>query len=192
MAEILTTGDAGPAASEDLNNLLRRVGQRDRAAFSTLYAATSGKLFGVISRIAGRGGGAEDLLQEVFVKIWERAADFDAAKGSALGWMATIARNRALDEVRRSGRTPTMAFPEGFEPSAELGHPLDGRERSEALQKLLRCLAALEDEKRQLVLLAYYNGATREALAERFKRPVPTIKTWLRRSLDQLRVCLSS
>jgi RNA polymerase sigma-70 factor (ECF subfamily) len=83
-------------------------------------------------------------------------------------------------------------LPESFEPVADDIDPLAARERSEGLAALLDCLRALDEEKREAVLLAYYHGLSREALARRFGRPVPTIKTWLHRSLAQLRDCLAS
>jgi RNA polymerase sigma-70 factor (ECF subfamily) len=172
--------------------LLTRVAARDRRAFERLYAATSGKIYGVVARVLGRGAAAEDVLQDAYVRIWDRAAEFSAAKGSAIGWMATIARNRAIDEVRRSKRAPTTGMPDGFEAVAETAHPLDGRERGEALRKLLSCLSGLDAERREMILLAYYRGASREALAARFQRPVPTVKTLLHRGLAQLRTCLST
>ena len=126
------------------------------------------------------------------MRIWEKAGDFDPAKGSPLAWMATIARNRALDEVRRVRPASLEDMPEGFEPAASPVDPLASRERSEGLTALLACLGKLDEEKRSAVLLAYYHGASREALSKRFGRPVPTIKTWLHRSLAQLRDCLAS
>ena len=135
---------------------------------------------------------AADVLQEVYVRIWEKAGEFDPLKGSPLAWMATIARNRALDEVRRVRPASLEDQPEGFEPAADDIDPLAARERSEELTALVDCLKALDEEKRAVVLLAYYRGLSREALAKRFGRPVPTIKTWLHRSLAQLRDCLAS
>jgi RNA polymerase sigma-70 factor, ECF subfamily len=176
----------------DLAALLARVAVRDRAAFATLYHETQAKLYGVIVRILARRDIAGEVLQEAYVRIWEKAADYDPSKGSAIAWMATIARNRALDEVRRAQPASIDDLPEGFEPAAEEINPLASRERSEALAALMRCLALLDPERRQVVLLAYYRGLTREALAKRFSRPVPTIKTWLRRSLSDLKDCLSS
>jgi RNA polymerase sigma-70 factor (ECF subfamily) len=126
------------------------------------------------------------------VRIWERAGEFDPAKGSLLAWMATIARNRALDEVRRVRPGSLEDLPQPFEPATDDVDPLAARERSESLAALLNCLEALDHEKREAVLLAYYRGLSREALARRFGRPVPTIKTWLHRSLAQLRDCLAS
>ena len=183
---------SGEGADGDLADLLRRVAARDEAAFAALYRQTSAKLYGVVARILSRGDAGAEALQEAYVRIWEKAGDFDPAKGSPLAWMATIARNRALDEVRRVRPTSLEDMPEGFEPAASPVDPLAARERSEALTALLACLGKLDDEKRSAVLLAYYHGASRETLSKRFCRPVPTIKTWLHRSLAQLRDCLAS
>jgi RNA polymerase sigma-70 factor (ECF subfamily) len=186
-------GRGSPAqATESLADLLGRIAARDAAAFSALYKGTSAKLYGVVARILPRGDAAADALQEAYVRIWEKAGEFDPAKGSPLAWMASIARNRALDEVRRVRPGSLEDLPESFEPAADEVDPLAARERSEALVKLLNCLQSLDEEKRAVVLLAYYRGSSREALALRFGRPVPTIKTWLHRSLAQLRDCLAS
>jgi RNA polymerase sigma-70 factor, ECF subfamily len=179
-------------AGDDLADLLVRVAARDRTAFAAVYKAVSAKLYGIVFRILPRGDAAADALQEAFVRIWEKAGDFDPAKGSPLAWMATIARNRALDEVRRVRPGSIEDLPQSFEPLADEVDPLATRERSEGLAALMKCLQALDEEKRAVVLLAYYRGATREALAQRFGRPVSTIKTWLHRSLAQLRDCLAS
>ena len=181
----------GPAAAV-LGELLRRVALRDRQAFSALYRATHAKLYGVVIRILSRADVAGEVLQEVYVRIWEKASEYDSAKGSPIAWMATISRNRALDEIRRVRPVSLEDMPDGFEPTAEEIDPLASRDHSERLAALLRCLMALDEEKRKVVLLAYYRGFSRDALAKRFERPVPTIKTWLHRALAQLRDCLSS
>ena len=183
---------ASAGAGEGLGDLLRQVAARDAAAFAALYKQTNAKLYGVVARILTRGDVAADVLQEAYVRIWEKAGDFDPVRGSPLAWMATIARNRALDEARRVRPVSLEDQPEGFEPAAEQINPLAARERSEGLAALVDCLKGLDEEKRAVVLLAYYRGLSREALAKRFGRPVPTIKTWLHRSLAQLRDCLAS
>jgi RNA polymerase sigma-70 factor (ECF subfamily) len=180
------------AASDDLAALLGRVAAHDPAAFATLYRSTHAILYGVVAHILTRGDASGEALQEAYVRIWQKAGEFDPAKGSPLGWMATIARNRALDEVRRVRPKSLEEMPEGFEPAAETVDPLAGRARSERLAALLACLGNLEADKREAVLLAYYRGFSRDALARRFGAPTATIKTWLRRSLMQLRECLES
>jgi RNA polymerase sigma-70 factor, ECF subfamily len=183
---------AKSALKEDLAALMARIAARDRAAFAQLYRLTHAKLYGVVIRIVARRDLAGEVLQEAFVRIWEKADDFDPVKGSPLAWMTAIARNRALDEMRRARPLAMEDLGERFDPPGEEIDPLASRERSEQLEALMKCLAALDAEKRKIVLLAYYRGASRETLAKKFNRPVPTIKTWLRRSLSELRDCLSS
>src|SRR5271156_611316 len=169
------------ATAADLADLLRRVAARDSSAFAMLYKQTRAKLYGVVARILTRGDLSGEVLQEVFVRIWEKAGDYDVDKGSPIAWMATIARNRALDEIRRVRPVSLEDMPEGFEPAAEEVDPLGARDRSERLSALMNCLQGLDEEKREAIMLAYYRGFSREALAKRMQRPVPTIKTWLRR-----------
>lgn len=178
-------------SNRDLADVLRRVAQRDREAFDILYRATSAKLYGIVLRILARRSLAEETLQDVYVRIWERAGDFDAARASPITWMAIIARNRALDELRRARVMPVSPLPEGFDMPEDVASALDRLEQSDRLKALLACLAGLEGEKREVVLLAYYRGCSRDMLAQRFNRPVATIKTWLHRSLLQLRACLA-
>jgi RNA polymerase sigma-70 factor (ECF subfamily) len=103
--------------------------------------------------------------------------------------MATIARNRALDEARRGTMRSIEDAPEHLEVPGE-DDPAADYERTEELQRLNRCLDALEPERKEILLLAYYGGLTREQIATRVGRPVATVKTWLRRSLAQLKDCL--
>ena len=175
----------------DLVALLRRVSHKDRQAFADLYAATSGKLYGVILRIVTRREVADELLQEAFVKIWERAADFDPSRASPITWMATIARNRALDEARKAKPLSLEDMPAGFDVVSEAPLALDLLMQSEEGRRLHDCLQRLDAEKRDVVVQAYLHGLSREDLGRRFDRPVPTIKTWLHRSLAQLKGCLT-
>jgi RNA polymerase sigma-70 factor (ECF subfamily) len=181
-----------PAQAADLIALLARVAERDRSAFSALYAATSAKLWGVVSRILPRKDQAEDVLQDVYVRIWNRAGSYDPAKASPIAWMATIARNRAIDEVRRRGPVSIEDNPQALDVADESPAPLGATEQSEDLRRLQACLQALDAERREIVLLAYYTGLSRDEIATRFGHPVNTIKTWLHRSLAQLRKCLGS
>ena len=123
------------------------------------------------------------------MRVWQRAGDFDAAASSPITWMATIARNRALDEARRGTMRSIEDAPELLEVPGE-DDPAASYERTEELRRLYRCLDALEPERKEVLLLAYYRGLTREQIATRVGRPVATVKTWLRRSLAQLKDCL--
>jgi RNA polymerase sigma-70 factor (ECF subfamily) len=132
---------------------------------------------------------ADEVLQEVYVRVWQRAGDFDPAASSPITWLATIARNRALDEVRRHTMRSLEDHPELLQVPSE-DDPAGTLERNEQLRRLYACLEALEPEKKEIVLLVYYHGLTREEIASRFGRPAATVKTWLRRSLAQLKDCL--
>jgi RNA polymerase sigma-70 factor (ECF subfamily) len=178
-------------SNRDLAEVLSRVALQDRGAFDILYRATSAKLYGIILKILARRSLADEILQDVYAKIWEKAADFDAARASPITWMATIARNRALDEIRRAKVVPIAELPDGFDMAEDIESSLERLEQSDRLRSLLTCLSALDREKREVVLLAYYRGCSREALAQRYNRPAATIKTWLHRSLSQLRACLA-
>jgi RNA polymerase sigma-70 factor (ECF subfamily) len=178
-----------PPSRQDLIEALERIAKGDVAAFRLLYAATSVKLYGIIVRILGRSDVADEVLQEVYVRVWQRAGDFDAAASSPITWMATIARNRALDEVRRTSMRSLEDTPELLEVPGE-DDPAADLEQAEELRRLYQCLEALEAERKEILLLAYYRGLTREEIAARIGRPVATVKTWLRRSLAQLKDCL--
>ncbi len=180
-----------PTSSDILNETLGRVASGDRQAFEVLYRASSTKLYGVVFRIMRSKAAAEDVLQEVYATIWRRAGSFDAAKGQAISWMSMIARNRALDEIRKRS-SDNVDIDSIAEPAGDTEHPMEKAERSEGLRKLMTCLSGLEPEKREMIMLAYYHGASREALAVKYAAPTPTIKSWLRRSLIQLRSCLES
>jgi RNA polymerase sigma-70 factor (ECF subfamily) len=175
---------------EDLVHALERTARGDRAAFEKVYAATAVKLYGIVIRILGRRDLAEDILQEVYIRVWQRASEFDPATGSPITWLATIARNRALDEARRKTMRSLDDCPELLQLSSD-DDPLADSERNEEQRRLQACLDGLEAEKRQLVLRVYYYGMTREEIARATNRPVATVKTWLRRSLAQLKDCLS-
>lgn len=175
---------------QQLDQLLASVSRGDEAAFAELYQATSAKLYAVALRILRSKEAAEEVLQESYFRVWERAGDFNPEIASPVTWMATIVRNRALDEVRRRTARPFADAAEIDDIESEDEHPIHALERQEDVARLMGCLEGLEPERRQMVRLAYLHGLSREALAKRFDRPEGTIKTWLRRSLAQLKGCL--
>ena len=181
-----------PASSAELVRLLERVGKGDRVAFAELYTATAMKLFGIVSRILRRRELAEEVLQEVYLRIWQHAADFDLAKASPITWMATIARNRALDQVRKRDLDYVPAGADVLEIPDPGKLASDQVELSEDLRRLDHCLGELDPERRDAIRLAYLHGFSRKELAQQFNIPLGTIKTWLYRGLKQLKDCLGS
>jgi len=182
---------AGERASTDrLIGLLRAVGTGDRAAFAALYAQTAAQLFGVALRMLRQRDRAEDVLQESFVTIWQRAGDYDPAKGAPLTWLITILRHRAIDALRRSARQPErLAEPEEALLALVAG-PADSADRGSDLRALQNCLGELGPEQRRAMLLVYAYGLTQEELAARLATPLGTVKSWIRRSLERLKKCL--
>jgi RNA polymerase sigma-70 factor (ECF subfamily) len=170
--------------------LIAAVAKGDEAAFERLYGATRAKLFGVVLRILRRQDLAEEVVQDAYIKIWNGAGQFNPALASPITWMVSIARNRAIDMVRKRGEASIEDEPAAMEVASDTPDPLARREMTEELKRLLACVGRLEPDRQKLVLLAYYNGWSREQLAEKFSTPVNTVKTWLRRSMIEIRECL--
>jgi RNA polymerase sigma-70 factor (ECF subfamily) len=172
--------------------LLAAVAKGDENAFERLYGATRAKLFGVVLRILKRRDLADEVMQETYLKIWNGAGRFDPAQSSPITWMVAIARNRAIDLLRKKTEPSIEDEPEAVETAADDPHPLARREMTEELRRLLGCIGRLDRDRQRLVLDAYYNCWSREQLSAKLGVPVSTVKTWLRRSLIEIRECLGS
>jgi len=174
----------------ELVGLVAAVAKGDVAAFERLYRATRAKLYGVLLRILGKPELADEVMQETYLKVWKMAGKFDPAIASPITWMVAIARNRAIDIVRKRNDASIEDETDAMNVAAETAHPLARREMTEELKRLLACLGKLDPEKQRIVLLAYYSGWSREQLSRKLDIPVNTIKTWLRRSLVEIRECM--
>src|SRR5260370_10277037 len=163
--------------------LIAAVAKGDEAAFERLYGATRAKLFGVVLRILRRQDLAEEVIQETYVKIWNGAGQFNPGLSSPITWMASIARNRAIDVVRKRGEISIEEEPTAMEVAADSPDPLARREMTEELKRLLECVGRLEPDRHKLGLLAYYNGCTRQPPAVKFVTAGQSAKTWLRRRM---------
>ena len=195
--------------SRDLARLLARTGLGDRAAFATLYDRTSGHLFAVVLRINRDRGQAEDILQEVFVKVWRAAQTFDVAQSQPLTWLTSIARNRAIDSLRRLQTQPQVLPFAAAEGSGAGGDAPDDRDfydtvaddaagpmellsQASEARALSRCMQVLNAQQRQCVALAFYDGLSHAEVAEKLHQPLGTVKSWVRRGLLALKGCLQS
>ncbi|GAB4064802.1 sigma-70 family RNA polymerase sigma factor [Ancylobacter sonchi] len=144
-------------------------------------------------RILGTREEAEDVLQEVYLNIWHRADLFDPARSSPITWLATIARNKAIDRLRALGaRLADRQIDDNLSASVADGAPdaLTELEHNEEHARLSRCLDALEPRSRDAIREAFFGGETYEALARRIGQPLGTLKSWIRRGLITLRECL--
>ncbi len=171
--------------------LIDAVARGDRDAFGKLYQRTAPKLFAILLRILRNRGAAEDALQDVFLRIWQNAGSFSAEAGPPMGWLISVTRNRAIDIMRRKNPAEPAAT-ETADIFANIADTAGGEEQMTELAALQHCLETLEEQARACILLAYYEGYSREELANRFGRPVGTIKTWLHRSLALLKSCLEA
>ncbi|AKO96278.1 MULTISPECIES: sigma-70 family RNA polymerase sigma factor [Marinovum] len=181
--------------AQDLDALLTRVSMADRKAFAALYSATSAKLFGICLRILKDRAMAEDALQDIYVKIWKRADAYQPGRVQPMTWLITVARNHAIDLLRKR-RTAATDNAEGDETRIDRLETHEPGPAEQLLQKDTRaqisaCLDELADEKAEAVRQAYLYGATYAELAAHFAVPLNTMRTWLRRSLQALRTCLS-
>ena len=187
--------------SLELSKLLARAGVGDRAAFAALYEATSSHLLGVVLRIQRDRAQAEDILQEVYVNVWRAAQSFDAAQSQPLTWLSSIARNRAIDSLRRTQTQPQFKSTitsieednDVYDTVAdEAPGPLDLLSRASDARALSSCMQVLSAQQRQSVALAFFDGLSHAEVAAQMRQPLGTVKSWVRRALMSLKSCLES
>ena len=189
-----------PQRSRELAGLLARAGMGDRACFATLYERTSGHLLAVVLRIQRNRALAEDLLQEVYVSVWKAAGSFDAARSQPLTWLTHIARNRAIDSLRRAQTQPQIESttrdegderPDASEALADPNPgPLELLGLASQKRELSACMERLTAPQRQSVALAFFDGLSHAEVAAQLREPLGTVKSWVRRALATLKGCL--
>lgn len=179
---------------EELATALGRAGQGDRAAFRSVYDATSAKLLGVTLRILADRQLAEDVLQDTYLTVWKKAASFDASRASPITWLVTIARNRAIDRLRSGGamRQSTPIDETVNVIADDAPSPAQALETGDDVRRLNECIGQLDDRTGGAIRTAFIEGVTYDALAVRENVPLGTMKSWIRRGLMRLRACLES
>lgn len=183
--------------TDDIAALIAQVALRDRDAFDVIYSQTSAKLFGVLLRLLGDRAEAEDALQEVFVRVWQKADRLATQEASAMSWLIAIARNHAIDRLR-TRKSPTSAsktteLDDVADVVADAGpSPEQSAINAGEARRIDLCMGQLDAEKAEAVRAAYIEGYSYQELADRYNTPINTMRTWLRRSLMSLRQCLEA
>jgi RNA polymerase sigma factor (sigma-70 family) len=177
-------------------SLLNRISNKDSQALKDLYDATSGKMLGVAMRVIGNRELAEDVLQDAYLKIWRIAQDYRQSLSPPLAWMGLVVRSRALDVLRKNATEKHLGGIDFDDESAPMAddaalNPMDMSLASEQAWALNECLKKIEPKPREVLVLAYYKDMSHGELAKQLSLPLGTVKTWIRRSLDQLRICLA-
>lgn len=176
-------------SAHELVPLMHAVAAGDRRALADLYGRTSGKLYGICLRLLGSEPEAEDVLQDVYLTVWNKADSFDRDKASPITWLAVLARNKSIDRLRRK-RAPTTTIDDAPDFADDGPSALDVLERDEDRRRLEVCLEELDRQQQEAIRSAFLDGATYPQLAEREQVPLGTMKSWIRRGLIRLRGCL--
>lgn len=174
-----------------INDMLQRIAQGDRAAFRVLYAKAGPKLYAICLRMLRARDQADDVFQEAFVKVWERSWQFDPAKGDGMAWLATVTRHCVLDRMRRTPKNH-VDMDDAVIREVDIATAAEMPADLADARGLRHCLDGLREDHRNAVVLAYVNGLTHEELALRLGRPLGTIKSWVKRGLEQLKDCMGS
>jgi RNA polymerase sigma-70 factor (ECF subfamily) len=184
-----------PRLSNELDALLREVARGDHAAFAEVYDLTKNRVYGLVLRVLGDSGYSEETTQEVYLEVWRTASQYDAAKGSALAWLLTIAHRRAVDRVRAeaagSRREARYGAASAGPASTSADDPVaDSAIVGDERRRVSGCLGALTETQRQCIQLAYYDALTYSEVAQRLSANLSTVKSRIRDALRALRNCL--
>jgi RNA polymerase sigma-70 factor (ECF subfamily) len=180
----------------ELMALIERVAAQDQTALKALYGLTSGKLYGLALRVVRSHEWAEDALQDTYLQVWRTAPDYRASLSPPMAWLGLMVRSRSLDLLRKRKTEREHLTDEIDEAMAETlegdsPNPMDTSLASQQARALQKCLSQLDNKQREVVSLAYLRDLSHGELAQQLKLPLGTVKTWIRRGLDQLRTCMA-
>lgn len=178
-------------AQENDIELLQAIVARDEAALAELYDRYRVILFGLLMRILSNREEAEDVLQEVFLQVWRRAADFDANRGRPFTWLVTMTRSRGIDRLRTLAARERVAIAGARDESEAVSDAASDAFRSEQRGLVTSALAQLPDEQKRPLMLAYFDGLTQSEIAARLGAPLGTVKTRMRTGMMKLRELLA-
>ena len=174
----------------ELVGVIGQVALGDRSAFKLLYDQTAPQVLGLLMSMLQSRDLAEDVLQDTYLKVWHRAADYHQGRGQVTTWLSSIARYRALDimrasAIRKGEATDADDTLDEISPSA-----MQAVAANLENSRLQTCLETLSSDQRQSIGLAYYRGFTHDELAAQLAVPLGTVKAWIRRGLQKLRECM--
>jgi RNA polymerase sigma-70 factor, ECF subfamily len=172
-------------------DLLHAIARSDEQALACLYDRYRVILFGLLVRILNSREEAEDVLQEVFLQVWRRAADFNELRGKPFTWLVTLARSRAIDRLRSLSARERVALASAADPSEAISDAADDASRSEQRGIVVRALKQLPEEQKTTLLLAYFEGLTQSEIATKLGAPLGTVKTRMRSGMMKLRELLA-
>ncbi len=188
--------ESDPAQQLDAEiELLKRIGQGDRRSFEELYDRFSGVLFSTAYRVLNNQEAAEDVLQDVFIQIWEKAALYDSARGKPMTWTITLTRNKAIDRLRSTQRRSRLR--DEMQRESETSEQFDDRNSFDAAasgdtKKLVRdAIQRLSKDQREALELAFFSSLTQMEIAERLNEPLGTVKARIRRGMMRLKELLA-
>jgi RNA polymerase sigma-70 factor (ECF subfamily) len=171
--------------------LLQAIARKDDLALATLYDRYRLVLFGLLMRILNSREEAEDVLQEVFLQVWRRAADFDERRGRPFTWLVTLTRSRAIDRLRQLNSRERFVSSDSELLVDSVLDPAQDAVRSEQRDLVAGALAELSEDQRRTLTLAYFEGLTQTEIAARLSSPLGTVKTRMRSGMIKLRELLS-
>jgi RNA polymerase sigma-70 factor, ECF subfamily len=183
---------------EEIQRLLSRITLRDAVAFKSLYQLVASRLMAVAWRVVQDRAMAEDVVQEVFITVWNESVPRLIGQNLSLAWLCVVTRNRAIDLQRKKKPETPLYWQD--EEGTEHSHDVADESASPLAQLLINeddsrlnfCVAQLEGEPKQAMLLAFYEGLTHIEIAQRLHRPLGTVKAWTRRSLLRLKACMEN
>lgn len=177
-----------PELRQQLLDLIGECADENRAAFRRLYDLTSHRVFGIVLAILRNRAAAEEVAQEVYVQIWRQSGGFSSEQANPMGWISSIARNRAIDRLRAERARGFVQFTDDVPDLADTGKDADAPLDTIVLK---RALSGLRPEYRKIILLSYYRGYTQSELSDFLDLPLGTVKSWMKRGLAELKEALS-
>jgi RNA polymerase sigma-70 factor (ECF subfamily) len=169
--------------------LMRSIAGGDREAMAQMYDRHAPRVLAVCRRVLGDAGDAEDVLTDIFFELWRRADRFDPDRGSPITYLMTLTRSRAIDRKRSRSAGPKMTSTDtdAARSAADLSTPLDKSDSTEQADRVRRAVASLDPAQREMIEFAFFDGLTHTQIAERLKKPLGSVKTYIRQGLIRLR-----